>query len=165
MTIPLSQPPQSGRTLNRHLILELVEHAFFMGKYRFARQALLAWLANFPGDLPVSLLYAQSLLRASQADQALPVLERLCRIDPEYLEAARLRLDALLRLQAEKERGASFANPGSRQVSDALGCLLALGERVEADESENRPILKSPGASVWSQPIQLARQAMQRKNG
>src|SRR3990170_1689101 len=107
MTITLSQPSQAGRTLDRELFLQLVENAFFMGKHRFARQVILAWLANYPGDLPANLLYAQALLRSAQPDQALPVLERLCRIDPAYLEAARLRLDAALRLQAEKERSAA----------------------------------------------------------
>lgn len=170
MTITISQPTHAGRTLNRDLFLELVENAFFMGKYRFARQVILAWLANYPGDLPVNLLYAQALLRSAQPGLALPVLERLCRIDPEYLEAARLRLDAILRLQAEKESPPPLATTSSsaassRAASDALGCLLALGGRLAVEPSPDRPIAKSPSVPVWSQQVKLARQALEKKNG
>ena len=170
MTITLSQPSQAGRTLDRELFLQLVENAFFMGKHRFARQVILAWLANYPGDLPANLLYAQALLRSAQPDQAIPILERLCRIDPEYIEAARLRLDAYLRIQADKEPRSAQAltsqtGTANRSASDALGCLLALGGRLEMERSTDRPVAKSPNVPLWTQQVKIARQALDRKNG
>ncbi|HSF83674.1 MAG TPA: C25 family cysteine peptidase [Anaerolineales bacterium] len=170
MTTTTSQPTCSGRMLNRDLFLELVENAFFMGKNRFARQAILAWLANYAGDLPVNLLYAQTLLKSGQPDQALPVLERLCRIDPEYLEAAQARLDATLRLRAESERrpaleSTPWPNKDKRLVSEALGCLLALGGKSEPEQLPGKPVAKSPSVPAWTQQIKFVRQALKNRNG
>lgn len=169
MTINMSQTSPSGRILNRELFLEMVENAIFMGKVRFARQAILAWLANYSGDLPVNLLYAQILIKSGHPDQSLPALERLCRIDPEYLDAARLRLDAILRLQAEKEllSGGNSINTHSRERSagEALGCLLALGGQPTSEKYPGKPVAKSPNVPVWTQQIKLARQALLKKNG
>ncbi len=170
MTINMSHASHSGRTLNRDLFLEMVENAFFMGKIRFARQAILAWLANYSGDLPVNLLYAHALLKSSLPDQALPVLERLCRIDPEYLEAVRLRLDAILRLQADKEQraGSTYSlgdSSSSRAAGEALGCLLALGGHLDPEQSSGKPTAKSPSLPAWTQQIKFARQALGKKDG
>jgi len=156
---------RNGRYVNRALFLEIIETAQFMELHRFTRQALLAWLAAYPGDLPTNLLYAKVLIKAGHPDQAIPILERLCRADPEYLEAAQARLDAELRLSAEGEQRSKLRarqKNGAKgsSVGDALGCLLALGGEPGPKGSSKQATRKTPSVPVWSQQIKFARQSM-----
>lgn len=173
----------AGRPIERPLFLKLVETALFMGQLSFARQALLAWLAAYPGDLPVNLLYAQALMKDGHPQQALSILVRLTHVDPEYLEAARLRLEAELKLRAISQPGAEGAPTGqllakssastyrpgsatSRQpsISEALGCLLALGGTVE-DEHSLRSYAKDATTALWSQQVRQARLVLEQFAG
>jgi len=160
--------PSIGRHVNRDLFLEIIETAQFMGVHRFARQALLAWLAAFPGDLPINLLHAQVLIKAGHPDQAIPILERLCRADPEYLEAAQTRLDAEFRLRAvaDKQQNLGSGQETSQRnssVGQALGCLLALGGDPHANVNMKKAVEKTPSVPVWSGQIRVARQALQQR--
>ena len=113
-------PPVPDQAWPRDLFLTILHIAFSVGETRFARQAALAWLTAFPGDLPVTLSYAQALIRDGRPDQAIPVLEDLCQSDPEYLEACLL----LSQLRSGKghsksidPQGYVFALGGSRPTS------------------------------------------------
>lgn len=90
------------RRIKRDVFLKMIRTASAAGHLRFTREACLAWLATFPGDLPVNLIYGQTLLKEGCADQALPTLEKLCQADPEYLEAYAAKLEAEIRLQAAR---------------------------------------------------------------
>ena len=95
MTLTIQNPlfytrPSTDRPLPREQLVALVEVALVAGEHRYARRAALAWLACFPGDLPIHLLHARALLQEGQAVQALPILERLCQLDPEFLLAQEL---------------------------------------------------------------------------
>ncbi len=75
------------RVFSRKNFLQLLEASFESGSYRFARQASLNWLAVFPGDLTIQLYLGKAHLAEGKIAQALPVVERVCRFDPEYFEA------------------------------------------------------------------------------
>lgn len=88
-------PPASSpdRPLSRELLLTLLNTALRTGEIRYARRLCTSWLAIYPGDLQVSLLYAQAFYKdktASIQQQAIPILEECTRLDPEFLEAQKL---------------------------------------------------------------------------
>jgi hypothetical protein len=84
--------PLSPSPLPRQRYLQVVHAALKAQRHRFARQAILGWLAAYPGDLGAGLYYAQALMGETRFQQARLVLEGLCRADPEYLEAAEIWL-------------------------------------------------------------------------
>ena len=126
-----------------------------MDQTRFARQATLAWLGIYPGDLPVSLIYAQALIKSGQSGQALPVLERICQSDPEYLEA----VEALVQAQTLLHFG-NPAESGSKSVSQTyanrLGWLLALGGSPNSarDAGMTHALLREKSLVSWSRTWQ-----------
>ncbi len=56
--------PSAARPISRALLIDLVQAAISVKELRFARQAALNWLALYPGDLPVNLLYAETLMHS-----------------------------------------------------------------------------------------------------
>jgi len=155
-------PPPNERPFPRDVFLAVLRTALAIPddssrpSYRFARQAALAWLTVYPGDLPIELLYAQALLKAGHPEQALPVLERLCLSDPEFLESAETLLQARLVLHSQGE--SSF-----NEIADAMGALLALGGHPN---TKNRTEIKSVTLANWSQQLRQARRALDlQKNG
>jgi hypothetical protein len=157
-----SYPPPNERPYSRDVFLAILRTALTIPdeksrpSYRFARQAALAWLTVYPGDLPVELIYAQALLKADHPEQALPVLERLCLSDPEFLEVIETLLQARLILH---NRGkSSFA-----EIADTVGTLRALGGRLNL---KNKTETKSVTLASWSHQIRQARRALdQQKDG
>jgi tetratricopeptide (TPR) repeat protein len=85
--------------------------------FKFARQAALNWLAIYPGDLGISLLLARALIGEGKDAQAVPLLEKLTRLDPEYGEAW-------------EELALTF-NPGMTNMPAAsAACAYAMGKSV-----------------------------------
>jgi tetratricopeptide (TPR) repeat protein len=80
-------PANNTHIFTRTSFLHLLTAALESGSYRFARQAALNWLAVFPGDLTIQLALGKSHLSEGKLAQALPVVERVCRFDPQYLDA------------------------------------------------------------------------------
>ena len=89
----------SRKPLSRQRYLQIVHAALTVDNYRFARGAVIKWLANYPGDLQAGLYYARALLGLNRPQQALPILDGLCLADAEFVDAA----DALL--QADMAAG------------------------------------------------------------
>lgn len=79
-----------SQLVTRKRMLEMLTAGLTTGLNRFTRQAALSWLAIFPGDLEVNLLYAVALTNEKRFTHAAPVLQKILRADPEYLEAATL---------------------------------------------------------------------------
>ncbi|NTV36393.1 MAG: hypothetical protein HGA53_05520, partial [Anaerolineaceae bacterium] len=79
--------------INREKFLFLVNTALRINSYRFARQVCLNWLAVYPMDLGANLLHARSLLAEGKVAQALPIVEKLCKVDPEFIEAHQVLAD------------------------------------------------------------------------
>lgn len=85
--------------------------------FKFARQAALSWLAIYPGDLGISLLLARALIGEGKEAQAVPLLEKLTRLDPEFGEAW------------EELALTSSAGVGSMPGASAA-CAYAMGKAV-----------------------------------
>jgi hypothetical protein len=84
---PSTLPANHPYTFSRTSFLQLLAAGLESGSYRFARQAALNWLAVFPGDLTIQLMLGKAHIGEGKLAQALPVVERVCRFDPQYLEA------------------------------------------------------------------------------
>ena len=87
------------KPLNRDEYLQIVDAAIITERFRFARDAILKWLANYPGDLKAGLYYAKVLIGLERKEQAISVLRGLCKADPEYRAAAETLLLALSPLE------------------------------------------------------------------
>lgn len=85
-----SKPSTSRGLIPRRLYLEIVATALAAAENRFASEAIVQWLAAYPGDLQAGLLYARALLREGRSGQAGWVLHGLCQCDPEFVEAVDL---------------------------------------------------------------------------
>jgi len=79
----------TGKRIARNQYIPMLEAALDTKCFRFGRQAALAWLAIYPGDLQINLMQARLLLAEGKTSQAIPMLDRLVRFDPEYADAYR----------------------------------------------------------------------------
>lgn len=147
ITTSNQSPPAFGtQPVSRFLVLSLLKTSLDKGEARFARRLALSWLTSFPGDLQISLLHAQALIQLQQKgvekgisgyQQALPILDAICQVDPENVEA--------LETMARCQRAAGVISP--QQV---LGNLVA----VEGKAS------KKEAAPAWSRLLRQSRQAL-----
>ncbi len=90
-------------------MLTLLQTALRKKELPFARQACLLWLANYPGDLLVNFVYASILAELGDKDLARSNLSKLCRLDPEFLEATRLYVQLLGNASDTPEAKAALA--------------------------------------------------------
>ncbi len=114
------------RKFSRTEIITLLKTAKKLGEQRFFKETALAWLASFPGDLPVELLYAQGLIRFGHPQHAQPIIKQLTMTDPEYLEA----VEQLLEVQSPQPGIPKTRRWRRKQISEnyqTLGWVLALG--------------------------------------
>jgi tetratricopeptide (TPR) repeat protein len=134
---PTGTKRSGDKMLSRRDYLQILDAATQAESFRFARQAALAWLATFPGDLWVNCYLGKAQLGEGRAAQATAIFEKLCALDPEFLEA-RQGLVQCYRAQANK------------LLENAQACVYALGGDLE------------PGAAIpeWGKQLRLARQAM-----
>ena len=159
---PTGQPsPASPQYLSRSIVLTLLRTAIDVGETRFARNTALSWLTAYPGDLNVSLLHAQALLRdrnnrgGTNFARALPILEGLCQLDPEYLEAQELL--AQCKIAGHGSAGDTYESltalggrPNPKAVSQKWGVLL----------KQARQALNAPGSPTLDIAEQLVHQAL-----
>src|SRR5512136_339083 len=88
-----STAPAPDLPMSRDLLFTLLNTALSTGELRYARRLCSAWLAVYPGDLEVNLQYANAFYNdkaPSLRIHALPILEQICKLDPEYSEAQEL---------------------------------------------------------------------------
>jgi hypothetical protein len=132
--------------LTRSELETLLETALSAGSLRFARAAALAWLAHYPGDLPVNRLYARVLLQARLFSEARQVLDHVCRVDPEDMQAWQILAQVV-----QTENGDDQPKPASAyQLADCRAALHALGAPVD------NPVLPP----AWAQALGQACQAL-----
>lgn len=77
----------TNQIIKRFPFITMIKSALNVGQVQFARQACLSWLANFPGDLGISLFYAKSLAQLGEIDLAITILDKISTVDPEFVEA------------------------------------------------------------------------------
>lgn len=80
---------QVTRTVRRDKLTAMLFAALESGEYRFARQAALAWLAAFQGDIEVALLHAQAMAADGKVRQGAAALHTIIQKDPICVDAYR----------------------------------------------------------------------------
>ncbi len=136
--------PPSNQPMSRDLLLTLLETALRTDELRYARRLCNAWLAIYPGDLQVNLLYAQAFFNEKSSTlqlQALPILEELCKRDPEYLEAQELLADVRY-----------LSGSSNHLVAKACAHALAQGHTVKTGINGH--------VTSWSKNVHEARSAL-----
>lgn len=136
--------PSPDQPMSRQLLLTLLEAALRTGELRYARRLCTAWLAIYPGDLPVSLIHARAYFRENSPSiksQALPILEEICQRDPEYLDAQELLA------QARRVAGAN-----NHLVAKACANALSHGHAIK--------VSKNGHGSSWAKYVFEARGAL-----
>jgi hypothetical protein len=83
--------PSPGEAWNRDQLLDLLAVSAAIRENAFIRKTTTHWLSVYPGDLPVQLYQVRAKLGEGRPKEALNHLDKICRIDPEYLEAQQLR--------------------------------------------------------------------------
>jgi tetratricopeptide (TPR) repeat protein len=78
--------------VSRTQLLPILDAAISVGEYRFVRQSALSWLAAFPGDLGLNLIYSKALFGEGKNQYAIPILESMVKLDPEFEEAQELKM-------------------------------------------------------------------------
>jgi tetratricopeptide (TPR) repeat protein len=111
----------TNQIIKRFPFVTMVKTAINVGQEQFARQACLSWLANFPGDLGVSLLYAKSLAKLGEIELAITILDKITTVDPEYVDA----LDCL----------ASFSSDTSEMKSQLKDIVSYLKQDTQPSSS------------------------------
>ncbi len=165
-------------SLPRSLVSEMIQAALSLGEARFARQAALAWLAVYPGDLPISLLHAEAALeearqvgapngasaarRSRRFERPIALLHVLCIADPEYLPAQELLARLLFETRSAgisqgEARFPAAGRPMAHSADtlrladvDTFGDVLVLGGRLQ-------PGMPVP---VWGDGLRQARQIL-----
>ena len=94
MTVKTEFNSDDTRLITRPEYLKLLAFAISCKSTRFARQSALAWLAVYPGDLQMQTMYARALMEEDKYDQAIELLEKVCRKDPEFQDAQQLLASA-----------------------------------------------------------------------
>jgi hypothetical protein len=74
---------------SRDDFIHLLHSALECGSYRFLRQASMAWLSAFPGDLEIRLVYATGLIAEGKHEEGVELLEGIVKMDPEFDDALR----------------------------------------------------------------------------
>jgi len=133
--------PQITRSLSRSTLVMVLNAALEAKEYRFARQMTLTWLSIYPGDLEVNRILARIFSLEGKTGQAIQILEKICRMDPE---------DILAQKALAKAYGVSNHNEYNRVLVD----VFILGQRVDAS-------IAMPG---WSTILRNARRALAEGN-
>jgi hypothetical protein len=169
MTIlPNPHLPAAGRMLQREEFLTVLKAALQLKENRFARQAALAWLAAFPGDLPVNRYYAELLLDEGHPEGALPILNKICQADPEYREAVEAKLQAEQKLKARLPEMKGRLTRVHRELSihtaaDTMSWLIALGGSPFPQVRDGRiAAARETTMAVWCRHLKQARQVLEK---
>lgn len=131
--------PSSSRIWEREQWLNVIKMAVEVRSLRFARQAAMAWLNIYPGDLLMNYWLAKSFILDGLSGQGRVILERVLQVDPEFDEGYQV----LNELVVDKE-----ATPFDLQA--ARTALFILNPNTE-------PIEVMP---EWAERLRRARFAM-----
>jgi len=129
--------PQITRSLSRSTLLSVLNSSVELNELRFARQMSLTWLSNYPGDLEVNRILAKVFLAEGKSGQAVQILEKICRMDPE---------DILSKKMLAQAYGLANRTDYERVLVD----VFVLGQRVDSS-------IAMPG---WSTILRNARRAL-----
>ena len=129
--------PSAARTVQRDTYFTILHTALSVKEFRFTREAVLAWLTAYPGDLRAGVIYARAQMGDQRPRQAIPILEQITAADPEYLEAQELLFQA-------------YQAAGKAIPAQSLSCLLALGS----------PLGERETVATWGRQLWTTREAI-----
>ncbi len=140
--MPVNNPtninnPQITRSLTRSTLVMVLNAALEAKEYRFARQMTLTWLSIYPGDLEVNRFLARIFSQEGKTGQAIQILEKVCRMDPEDITA-------------QKALAKAYGAASQADYTRVLVDIFVLGQRVD-------PAVAMPG---WSTILRNARRAL-----
>ena len=133
--------PSPNHPMSRDNLLNLLDAALRTDELRYARRLCTAWLAIYPGDLHVNLIHARAYYKEKTTElqlNALPILEELCKLDPEYTEAQELLAEVR-----------QLAGSGNHLVAKACVNALTHGHAVNTGQ-----------LSSWAKYVYEARTAL-----
>ncbi len=140
-------PDISHRYLERAELIKVARAAIRVDSFRFARQALLAWLAYFPGDLEARLLLTEVQYKSQNFREAARLAVQICETDPEYLSAWKVLAQIT---QSSNEKAIAIEPMYNPNVCN--GTLAILTKK----KTENHPL------PAWSELILAADEAIER---
>lgn len=140
-----------SKPISRSALVSLLRTALQAGEFRFVRQAALAWLATFPGDLGVSYLLAKGMAAEEKISQTLPILEKLCLLDPEFGEAQDLLKTLQPQEKAPTGRVKAFLR-GGRLPGAKLGWAKGADQAVMRSESVLQTVEKQAQQAMIDDP-------------
>ena len=159
MTNRIFPIPSSWQPISRDMYLSLIQAGLAVEQYGFAREAVLAWLAYYPGDLRANLLYAKAVLGEGRIKQAIQIFDGLGVIDPEFVEAIETRLEAGAYLQnGINQESKSEINTSVNEMFNP-GCLTEIHLYVLTGQ---KPI--SLDVPSWGEDLRQARLALYQKD-
>lgn len=103
------------KVFSRENFISMLKAADAAKSTRFLRQAVMHWLAVYPGDLEMQLWLAKGLLAENKPEEAKKISTTLINIDPQFVEAYRLLngLSILTRDEKVNYQNAIFALGGN----------------------------------------------------
>jgi len=148
------------RPLARSEYFSIIQSGLAANQYPFVRQAILSWLAAYPGDLKAGLLYAQLLIGEQRYSQAVRVLQGLCEADPEYFEAVDILQEVIQTARVNLVNPSLTVHPPSEMEKIVALQAIAQAHRFALDGHK----LSQDQSVAWGGPVGLARQAIQNKD-
>ncbi len=152
--------PALQKPLTRREYLQIMHAGLSVGQYTFVRQASLSWLAAYPGDLQMSLLYARALFGENRLPSAVHVLNGLCKIDPEYTESIDALLEVLSTMK-DTDYGNLLSSPRPGTGKDFISSIQGAAQAHWF--ALNGGTQNVEWSASWGGPLWLAKQAF--KNG
>ncbi len=134
---PQLNNPQITRSLSRTTLILVLNTAIEVNELRFARQMSLTWLSTYPGDLQVNRILAKVFMAEGKTGQAIQILEKVCRMDPEDI-------------QAQKALAQAYGAANKKDYERVLADVFVLGQRVDSS-------IAMPG---WSTILRNGRRAL-----
>ena len=151
--------PSSWQPISRDMYLSLVQAGLIVKQYGFSREAVLLWLAHFPGDLWANLLYARVMIGEGRINQAIQILNGLVEADPEFIEASESRHEAEAYRENNKyqEQQSGFIDFQSKNLDSDILAKTHL-YILTGNKSDH---LEIPS---WGEDLRNARLALVQKN-
>jgi tetratricopeptide (TPR) repeat protein len=125
-----------GKTISRAEFAKMLDAAISTKSFRFLQTAVVNWLAVFPGDLGIQRYQAISFFENGRSDQAIELLQRIQKYDPEDLDAFELMTDIA--------KATAFST-GENYKSYIFGGIAANGVSIPE----------------WARDLRIARQAVE----
>ena len=159
MKISHNPPASNNNKISRERYLNIVRASLTVGQTSFARDMVLNWLANYPGDLYAGLLYAEVLMGENRYRQSMQVSRGLLKADPEFLTAVRLlqqTQDKILNGTEYSKNGGFTQEPGLdiTRIKTERANLSACVYSISGEAGKESDLLS------WGNPLRSARQAL-----